>query len=203
MFTGIVQGIGEVVAIDRRDGLHHITVAFPDGLEQGVELGASVAHNGCCLTVVEVKGNRVGFDAMIQTLSLTNLGELEVGSRVNLERAARIGDEIGGHLTSGHIAGTVTLKEIVERPNNRRLWFALPPEFAPYVLDKGFISIDGASLTISEVDNDRFSVDLIPETLARTTLSTRVPGDRVNLELDPQTQAIVATVERVLAGRAS
>lgn len=199
MFTGIVQGVGEVVAIEAKEGLSHFTVAFPDGLEAGIEVGASVAHNGCCLTVTHIEGNRIGFDAMIQTLSLTNLSELGVGSRVNLERAARIGDEIGGHLTSGHIAGMATVDEIVERPNNRRLWFRFPAEFTPFILDKGFIGVNGASLTVSSVEPGRFSVDLIPETLALTTFGDYREGDHVNIELDPQTQAIVTTVERILA----
>ncbi|WP_052365274.1 riboflavin synthase [Halotalea alkalilenta] len=201
MFTGIIQGVAEVVAIERRAGLHHLTVALPQGLERGLETGASVAHNGCCLTVTEVDGTRAGFDLMAETLRVTNLSGLEVGDRVNIERAARFGDEIGGHAMSGHIICQATLEEIIEAPNNRRLWFRLPGELLRFVFDKGYIGVDGASLTVAAVEGERFCVDLIPETLARTTLGERSIGARVNIEIDPQTQAIVTTVERVLAAR--
>ena len=141
------------------------------------------------------------FDLMGETLRLTNLGALHVGDRVNIERAARFGDEIGGHPMSGHIIGTAEVTRVIETENNRQLWFCLPDGLSKYVFTKGYIGIDGISLTVGEVAEEEFSVNLIPETLARTQIGSRRPGDRVNIEIDPQTQVIVDTVERVLAER--
>lgn len=201
MFTGIVQDVGTVVAIEEREQLRTHVVSMAPVMREGLTLGASVSHNGCCLTVTSIDGDNVSFDLMRETLRLTNLGDLSAGDRVNLERAARFGDEIGGHSMSGHIMGMARLVEIDEAPNNRRLWFELPAALARFVFDKGYIGIDGISLTIGAVEAERFCVNLIPETLARTTIGERLPGDRVNIEIDPQTQAIVETVERVLVSR--
>lgn len=203
MFTGIVQAAAELVAIEEQQDFRSHVLAMPGALREGLEIGASVAHNGCCLTVTGIDGERVSFDLMRETLRLTNLGQLSVGDRVNVERAARFGDEIGGHAMSGHIICMAELVEIDEAPNNRRLWFELPASYARFLFEKGYIGVDGISLTIGEVRERRFCVNLIPETLARTTLGARGLGDRVNIEIDPQTQAIVETVERVLAARAS
>ncbi|KJZ16206.1 MULTISPECIES: riboflavin synthase [unclassified Halomonas] len=205
MFTGIVQGTAEVVEIKEAEAFRSHLVRLPRHLCEGLELGASVAHNGVCLTVTDIDGDLVSFDLMRETLRVTNLGGLSVGDRVNVERAARFGDEIGGHAMSGHVMGQAELVELDEAPNNRRLWFLLPQGLDRFVFAKGYIGVDGISLTIGELRNDTrgpaFCVDLIPETLARTTLADRRPGDRVNLEIDPQTQAIVETVERVMAAR--
>lgn len=202
MFTGIVQGMAPVVAIEERPGFRTHRVALPAELLSGLQIGASVAHNGCCLTVTRIDGEQVSFDLMAETLRLTNLGELQVGSMVNVERAARFGDDIGGHAMSGHIMCTGEVTEVIISPDNRTVWFRLPMELAKYVLKKGYIGIDGCSLTIGDVQGDRFCVHLIPETLQRTLMGVRQVGDRVNIEIDPQTQAIVDTVERVLAARA-
>ncbi|MGC3872923.1 riboflavin synthase subunit alpha [Halomonas sp. GXIMD04776] len=199
MFTGIVQGTVELVSIEEKSEFRTHVLALPKPLLEGLALGASVAHNGCCLTVTAIDDERVSFDLMRETLRLTNLGDLVPGDRVNIERAARFGDEIGGHVMSGHIICMAELTDIEEAPNNKRLWFELPTEYARFLFEKGYIGIDGISLTIGDVQGRRFCVNLIPETLARTTLGERVPGDRVNIEIDPQTQAIVETVERVLA----
>ncbi|MCG7598738.1 riboflavin synthase subunit alpha [Halomonas sp. McH1-25] len=201
MFTGIVQGTAELVAVEERNDFRSHVLSMSDDMRKGLEIGASVAHNGCCLTVTRIEGDRVSFDLMRETLRLTNLGDLEIGDHVNVERAARFGDEIGGHAMSGHIICMAELTEIDEAPDNRRLWFELPVAYARFLFEKGYIGIDGISLTIGDVQGARFCVNLIPETLARTTLSDRLPGDRVNIEIDPQTQAIVETVERVLASR--
>lgn len=201
MFTGIVQGTAEVVEIVEKEAFRSHLVRLPGALLEGLEPGASVAHNGCCLTVTGIRGDRVSFDLMQETLRVTNLGELKPGDRVNVERAARFGDEIGGHQMSGHILCTARVTEVIDSPNNRKLWFQLPEEPARYLFPKGYIGIDGISLTIGEVRGDRFDVNLIPETLARTNLGARTPGERVNIEIDPQTQAIVDTVERLMAAR--
>ncbi|MFC0267364.1 riboflavin synthase [Kushneria aurantia] len=201
MFTGIVQSVAPVVAIERLEGLHRHVIEMSEPLLEGLALGASVAHNGCCLSVTAIEGRRVSFDLMRETLALTNLGDLDVGDRVNIERAARFGDEIGGHAMSGHIVCSAQLEEREESPNNCRLWLSLPSHWSRYLFDKGYIGIDGISLTIGEVRGDRFCVNLIPDTLARTVIGERQPGDRLNIEIDPQTQTIVDTVERVMAER--
>ncbi|BBF85619.1 riboflavin synthase [Aquitalea magnusonii] len=203
MFTGIVQGMAEVVAIEEKQDFRRHVVRLPQALTGGIELGASIAHNGCCLTVTEVNDDLVAFDLMAETLRLTNLGALQVGDRVNVERAAKFGDEIGGHAMSGHIICQARVEEVLRTPNNCTVWFSLPAEFAKYVLSKGYIGIDGCSLTIGSVEGNRFCVHLIPETLERTIIQFRQPGDAINIEIDPQTQAIVDTVERVLAQRNS
>ncbi|MBN8414284.1 riboflavin synthase subunit alpha [Halomonas cupida] len=205
MFTGIVQGTAEVVDMIEAEAFRTHVVRLPEHLLEGLALGASVAHNGVCLTVTAVDRDRVSFDLMRETLRVTNLGAVSIGDRVNIERAARFGDEIGGHAMSGHVMAQAELVELDEAPNNRRLWFLLPEGLDRFVFTKGYIGVDGISLTIGalrqETRGGAFCVDLIPETLARTTLADRRPGDRVNIEVDPQTQAIVETVERVLAAK--
>ncbi len=202
MFTGIVQGTAEVVDIVEKENFRTHTLRMPREFLEGLKPGASVAHNGCCLTVVRIEDDRVSFDLMQETLRVTNLGELTVGGKVNFERAARFGDEIGGHQMSGHILATAEVTRVIRSENNRQVWFRLPPELTKYIFAKGYIGIDGISLTIGDVEGDEFNVNLIPETLERTNMDGREPGDRVNIEIDPQTQAIVDTVERVLAERA-
>ncbi|TOP30134.1 riboflavin synthase subunit alpha [Vibrio parahaemolyticus] len=201
MFTGIVQGTAKVVQIDKKERFQTHVIELDGALIEGLEIGASVAHNGCCLTVTNIDENRVSFDLMQATLALTNLGLLEEGSAVNIERAAKFGDEIGGHSMSGHISLMANIVDVIDTPNNRTIWFELPQESMKYVLAKGYIGIDGCSLTIGEVEANRFSVHLIPETLQRTLFGSRKVGDKVNIEFDPQTQAIVDTVERVLAAK--
>jgi riboflavin synthase len=148
MFTGIVQGMAEVVAIEEKQDFRRHVVRLPQALTGGIELGASIAHNGCCLTVTEVNDDLVAFDLMAETLRLTNLGALQVGDRVNVERAAKFGDEIGGHAMSGHIICLARVEEVIRTPNNCTVWFSLPAEFTKYVFAKGYIGIDGCSLTI-------------------------------------------------------
>ncbi len=203
MFTGIIQGTAEVIDIIKKQDFRTHTVRMPTGLEVDLHPGASVAHNGCCLTVTRINDNRISFDLMQETLRITNLGELAVGDRVNIERAARFGDEIGGHTMSGHIIATATVTQVVESENNHQVWFRVPETLTKYIFTKGYIGVDGISLTIGEVHGTEFNVNLIPETLERTNMSARNSGDRVNIEIDPQTQAIVETVERIMADRAN
>lgn len=202
MFTGIVQGTGKIVHIHQpsADFRSH-TVALPEHMAHNLQIGASIAHNGCCLTITQINGNQATFDLMAETLAKTNLGSLKTGDSVNLERAARFGDEIGGHPMSGHIIATTPISRIEHSAHNRTLYFRLPPQLAAYILPKGFIGLDGCSLTIGDVTAHEFSVHLIPETLQRTLFGSRQAGDRINIEIDAQTQAIVDTVERVLAQR--
>ncbi|AJZ89204.1 riboflavin synthase subunit alpha [Klebsiella michiganensis] len=202
MFTGIVQGTATLVSIDEKPNFRTHVIDMPTEMLPDLETGASVAHNGCCLTVTAIDGNRVSFDLMKETLRITNLGELNVGDSVNVERAAKFNDEIGGHLMSGHIMTTAEISKILTSENNRQIWFKIQDKtLMKYILYKGYVGIDGISLTVGEVTATRFCVHLIPETLERTTLGAKKLGQRVNIEIDPQTQAIVDTVERVLASR--
>lgn len=202
MFTGIVQGTAPVVSIVEKSNFRTHVIKLPPELLPGLTPGASVAHNGCCLTVTSVEGDCVSFDLMKETLRLTNLGDVKAGDFVNVERAAKMGDEIGGHVMSGHVICTAEVVKILVSENNHQIWFRLADEsLMKYVLHKGFIGIDGISLTIGEVTRSRFCVHLIPETLNRTTLGQKRLGHRVNIEIDPQTQAVVDTVERVLASQ--
>jgi len=202
MFTGIVQGTAEIIAIEEKELFRTHTVRLPQELLPGLALGASVAHNGCCLTVTAIDGDCVSFDLIKETLRITNLGELKVGDRVNIERAAKFSDEIGGHLMSGHIMTTAEICKIVQSENNREIWFKLQDVAQiKYILHKGFVGIDGISLTVGDVTKSKFCVHLIPETLERTTLGAKKLGHKVNIEIDPHTQAIVETVERVLEQR--
>ncbi|MEZ9057888.1 riboflavin synthase subunit alpha [Vibrio pelagius] len=201
MFTGIVQGMATLVAIEKKEMFQTHVIELSDDMVEGLTIGASVAHNGCCLTVTKINGTQVSFDLMQATLRLTNLGRLKKGDLVNVERAAKFGDEIGGHSMSGHITLVADIVDVIKTENNRTIWFELPQESMKYVLSKGYIGIDGCSLTIGEVEENRFSVHLIPETLNRTLFGSRQVGDQVNIEFDPQTQAIVDTVERVLANQ--
>jgi len=194
--------MGRVVSVEQPAADFRIhTVELPEDMAGGLQTGASVAHNGCCLTVTETDGRTARFDLMAETLDKTNLGRLKAGDLVNLERAARFGDEIGGHLMSGHITATTEILLIERTEHNTTMHFALPAALKPYILPKGFVGLDGCSLTIGSVGEDSFCVHLIPETLRRTLFGTRQAGDTVNLEIDPQTQAVVDTVGRILAAK--
>ncbi len=201
MFTGIVQGTADVIALEPSDQFMRIQLRLPADAISNLATGASIALNGTCLTISAFDQDRVSFDAIASTLSVTNLGRLQVGDKVNFERAARIGDEIGGHLMSGHICDQITIRAIAKTETNCRIEFDRPKKWRPYLLDKGFVGLNGCSLTMTGITDESFSVWLIPETLERTLFGGAQVGDRVNLEIDPQTQAIVDTVERYLADR--
>lgn len=197
MFTGIVQGVATVKHIETAPGLNTYTLQLPDGAAEGVTIGASVALNGTCLTVTRQEGNCLYFDAMQETLRLTTLGALREGDPVNFERAARIGDEIGGHLLSGHVHTTATVTSVLRPENNVTIEFEVPEAWARYIFPKGYIAINGASLTIGNVTGNRFNVHLIPETLRATTFGDLCEGHVVNIEIDSQTQTIVDTLARL------
>lgn len=201
MFTGIVHGTAKVESASLTAEVLRLRLALPDA--EGLVPGASVSVGGCCLTAVEIDRNVVHFDVIAESLDRTTLGDLQPGDRVNVERAARFGDEIGGHVTSGHIWGIGEIVEIERTADNCRMRVRPPETAAPYILAKGYIAIDGASLTIGTVHGDgSFDLHLIPETLRITTLGTATIGTRVNIEVDAQTQAVVDTAERILALRA-
>ena len=187
MFSGIIETMGTVSELRQVGPGVRLVIQSPQIASQ-TSIGGSVAINGCCLTVAGVEGDRVRFDLMQETLRITNLGKLEIGDRVNFERAAKIGDEIGGHQMSGHILCKAEVTQVVLSENNRQLWFQLPMSFRRYLFPKGYIGIDGISLTIGEVTDEEFNVNLIPETLRRTNLGGLAPGSPVNLERAMQPQ---------------
>ncbi len=203
MFTGIVQGLGNILTIKEQGGISRIQVELPEAYRQRLEVGQSIAINGVCLTVVQhTKQGRVYFDAIDETLRLTNLSSLKVGDQVNVERAARFGDEIGGHLLSGHIHGLATVIDLVDDNDNLAIHWKPPLALRKYVLPKGYVALNGCSLTVGErFDEFIFSVYLIPETRRVTTFGSILQGDVLNLEVDMQTQAIVDSVERALEQR--
>jgi riboflavin synthase len=201
MFTGIVQGTAIVQSITRKDDFMQLTVELPEERCDNLQLGASIALNGTCLTVTAFEGRNVSFDLIIETLKVTNLGNLDIGDRVNFERAARFGDEIGGHVLSGHVHTQVQIAEIERTETNCILWFEAENQWLPYLFPKGFVALNGCSLTIGEIQENRFNVYLIPETLSVTTFGTCQKGDNINMEIDAHTQAIVDTVEQYMANR--
>jgi len=201
MFTGIVQATCLIVEITKQPGLWRFGMAFDQRLRAQLNHGASVAHNGVCLTVSGQDEHAVYFDVMKETLDVTNLSHYKVGDVLNIERAMRYGDEVGGHILSGHVQFTAQLSEREATLENSRLRFSCEPRWMKYVLSKGFVAIDGASLTIGKTGDNWFEVYLIPETRTLTTLDSKQVGSAYNIEIDSQTQAIVDTVERVLAHR--
>lgn len=204
MFTGIVQGVAEVARITDKPGLRSFTLNFPPGFTQGLDVGASVACDGVCLTVTSLGSDECAdFDVMQQSLALTTLGALTEGSKLNVERAARDGAEIGGHPLSGHVDFTAQVTEIRRPDNNHVLRFAVPQPWIRYVFAKGYIAVNGASLTVAECNRQAawFEVWLIPETLRMTTFGQKRVGDLLNIEIERATQVFVDTVREALDER--
>jgi riboflavin synthase len=197
MFTGIVQNKTPITVERSLDQLKTFSIALTDTQVDGLTLGASIALNGVCLTVTKIENQRAFFDVMMETLRVTNLGQLQSGELVNVERAARFGDDIGGHTMSGHVSSQVEIVEIERPENNWIIWFSVIPEQRKYFFAKGFVGLNGCSLTIGEVQEDRFNVFLIPETLSVTTFGELEVGSLINIEYDAHTQAIVDTLERM------
>lgn len=199
MFTGIVQGHCPVVDVAENGGVRTLTVAL-GALADGLETGASVALNGTCVTATTLSAGSARFDLVRETLTLTNLGVLRRGDRVNVERSFRVGDEVGGHILSGHVACAVPVSAVRKSEGHRLVSVTVGEPWLRYLMPKGFIALDGASLTIAELDraSGTATVSLIPETLARTGLGEVTVGDRLNLEVDSRTQAVVDTVREVL-----
>ena len=185
MFTGLVEEKGSVVSIEPiNDGTAIELTVAANVVDADANIGDSIAINGCCLTVIKIDGGQLSFEAGSETLSRTNLGELETGSPVNLERALAVGQRMGGHYVSGHIDVLATVDQRNEDGQWAEFWFRVPSEWTRQMANKGSVAIDGISLTLVEVQADRFSVALIPHTLAATTLGDRNVGDTVNIETD-------------------
>jgi riboflavin synthase len=194
MFTGIVEELGRVRAVVPNAGGARIEIDAVTVLDDAT-IGASIAVNGCCLTVVELGDGHWAADAVVETLARTNLGALTAGDPVNLERPVRLADRLGGHLVQGHVDGTGALRtREPQSDGSELLGFSAPPEVLRYVVHKGSITVDGISLTVAAVHADGFDVAVIPHTLAVTTLGSRRAGSRVNLEVD----LIAKYVERLL-----
>ncbi|MBV2127551.1 riboflavin synthase subunit alpha [Arsukibacterium indicum] len=203
MFTGIVQTTAQVREIRDEGLLRRLTLTVPPANLRALERGASIAINGVCLTVTTFDSDAgwVSFDVIAETLDKTNLGKLELGSKVNLERSLTFGSELGGHIVSGHVQTTATLTRLLRDQHKVSMELSLDKSFLPYILAKGFIAVEGCSLTVGEVTDSGFNLYLIPETLAITTLGDKREGDILNIELDQQTLTIIKTVERVMAQR--
>jgi riboflavin synthase len=202
MFTGIVEHVGEVVSVETRPDLTRLEIDLGP-IADGVKLGDSIACAGCCLTVAEIHGDRLTFEAIAETIAKTRLGELVAGSRVNLERAMSAGARFDGHMVQGHVDGRGTVRRFVregDAGNEVELHVACDPELAAQLVDKGSVTVDGVSLTVVEVVADGFHVALIPHTLAVTTLSDLKEGAAVNLEVDVFGKYVKQYLDRVLPG---
>ncbi len=196
MFTGLVEELGTVAALEPQTDASRLTIAAGVVLDDA-RPGDSIAVNGCCLTIVETDGTQWTADVMAETLAKTALGALHPGDRVNLERAVRADQRLGGHLVQGHVDGVGRVLSRTPSEHWELVEISLPGELARYLVDKGSITVDGISLTVVHAGEETFTVSLIPETLARTTLGFRRPGDRVNLEVD----VLAKYVDRLLAHR--
>jgi len=204
MFTGIVQAVATVSVLVDKPGLRSFTLAFPGGFCDGLEIGASVSVDGVCLTVTGLVGeDAANFDVMQQSLSLTTLDALKVGSRVNVERAARDGAEIGGHPLSGHVDFQAVLASVRNPENNHVMRIAVPSPWMRYIFPKGYIAINGASLTVSDASRAEgwFEVWLIPETLRMTTFGEKAVGASLNIEIERGTQVVVDTIRATVEER--
>jgi riboflavin synthase len=196
MFTGLIEEVGRVVSFDRLGSAARLAVAASFPADE-VRLGDSIAVNGVCLTVAAAKGGAFSFDASPETLEQTAFRRLKSGDRVNLERALRLGDRLGGHIVTGHVDCVATVTERREVANNIIFSFRIPHASARYLVAKGSVTIDGISLTVNRVDETGFSVNVIPHTASLTTLPGKRPGDEVNIETD----IIGKYLERLLSGR--
>ncbi|MEZ2418171.1 riboflavin synthase [Luteibacter sp. RCC_6_2] len=195
MFTGIIQAVGRIARLEPRGGDVRLTVDT-SGLDMAdVALGDSIAVSGVCLTVIDFDAASFAADVSNETLSHTTLGKHKAGDPVNLEKALRLADRLGGHLVSGHVDGTGKVVSVLPDGRSQRWTFEVPADLARYIAHKGSVCIDGTSLTVNEVAGNRFGVNLIPHTVAHTAFSARRPGDAVNIEVD----VVARYVERLLS----
>ena len=183
MFTGLVESTGKITALEPQGpGIRLVVDA--GALAEDVQIGDSIANNGCCLTVIEVNGTSLAFEAGPETLAKTSLGNKRIGDFINLERSLQVGDRLGGHLVTGHVDAVGTLDQRLDEQQWATFWFQVPEALTRQMAPKGSITVEGVSLTLVEVESQRFSVALIPHTLDATTLGNLQPGDKVNLETD-------------------
>jgi len=199
VFTGIVEGTGIVTDIVHSKNLSELTVQTSTEFYQGIKIGASVCVDGVCLTVCNIESDKLKFDIMMETLSVTTFDAIKEKDIVNIERSMKLGDEIGGHLLSGHVSNTVTISNIETPENNHILTFQTSSKVLKYIFPKGYVALNGVSLTIGEVDKVKktFNVYLIPETLRLTNLQNKLVGDRINIEIETQTRNMVDTISEI------
>ena len=198
MFTGIVQDVGHVKVLEPRGGDVQMVIALDRMDAAGIRIGDSICVQGCCLTATQLLGRAFAADVSRETLDLTNLGDLRPGSPVNLESSLKAGDSLGGHLVSGHVDGVAIVTAITGDARSQRLKISVPTDLSRYIARKGSVAIDGVSLTVNEVEDNLFGVNIIPHTQTVTTLGRLVVGTRVNLEIDQ----VARYVERLLSGSA-
>ncbi len=184
MFTGLIQGVGQVVEQEKRGGDTRLVIDCGDADLGTIAVGDSIAISGVCLTATEIEGRCFAADVSKETLKLTTLGNFVVGTRVNLEPPLKAGDALGGHMVAGHVDGLGVVEELHADARSWRLSFSVPKPLARYLASKGSIAVDGISLTINEVDDRRFGVNIIPHTMSHTSLGDRRIGDHVNIEVD-------------------
>ncbi|KPV95287.1 Riboflavin synthase [Pseudoalteromonas sp. P1-9] len=207
MFTGIVQTKASVVSVSKSGEIMRLVLSTPNAYLNHLDIGASISINGCCLTVVEYElGHKdvvgqVHFDVIDESLKLTNLGKLKQGEKVNFERSVTFGTELGGHIVSGHIHTVAKLTRIEREQDNCAMFLSLPEKWLKYINYKGFISVNGCSLTVGEVTHNGFYLHLIPETLEVTNLGLAHIGSEFNIEVDQQTYTIVETIERYMKAK--
>jgi riboflavin synthase len=196
VFSGIVEGTAVVSRITKKIGLYRLEIETPKDFSSGLQIGGSVCVDGVCLTTSSIDSNRLGFDVMMETLDVTTLNLIKENDIVNIERSIKLGDEIGGHLVSGHVSDIVTICQIEKPENNHVVTFQTSSEVIQYIFPKGYVALNGVSLTIGEVNrsDNSFNVYLIPETLRLTNLGEKVIGDSVNLEIETQTRNMVDTI---------
>ena len=195
MFTGIVQAIGTVQSVEDECQVRRVVVEAPELISRAIVPGARLSVAGVCVTITRSQPNLLGFDVILPTAQRTTLGECRAGDMMNLERAARLGDEIGGHLVSGHVDFAATIVDVQKQAGNKTLRIRIPAGFQQYFLPRGYVAVEGASLTISDTDRGGawLEVSLIPETRRATSLDQKHVGDRVNIEIDRSTQAVIDT----------
>jgi riboflavin synthase len=186
VFTGLIAHEGRVASLegDRARGMT-LVVEAPSAVADGVALGDSVAINGVCLTVVAFDARTMRFDVVPETVDRAGFGALRAGDRVNVELSLRVGDRLGGHFVYGHVDASASIVAKDREGQGFRLHISLPDALMPFIIEKGYVAVDGVSLTVASADRERFTIALIPETARRTTLGTKGPGDRVNIEVDP------------------
>ncbi|WP_367597603.1 riboflavin synthase subunit alpha [Pseudomonas fulva] len=198
MYTGIVQAVRPLLDIARHPGHNQFTIDLTPALLDDLKIGASVSVEGTCLSVTGIEGTQVRFDAMTATLERTNLRNLQAGQGVNIERSAKMNAEVGGHLMAGHIATTADIVDISIAATGAYIKFRMPPEWAKYVFARGFIGVNGCSLTVADIDDNVVTINLIPETLRQTTFTRYQAGDLLNIEVDHHTMVLVDVVERTI-----
>ena len=197
MFTGIVQGIRNISLVSDFEGGRRLRIQLDD-LSENLKIGASIAINGVCLTAVNISNDWAEFDVIQETLIRSNLGTLRLGESVNVERACSFGDEVGGHNVSGHVDCIGIIKQINKSPNNCDVVVSCEKNWIYYLIPKGWVTVDGVSLTVVDCGDTWFSFSLIPETLKQTILGLKTEGTKVNLEFDNTVKVIVHTIERMM-----